>query len=114
MGTENNVKIHAGDMEFMAHSLVLKSRSPVFRSMLEAPMREAMTHDITIEGFDGVTISQLLRFMNTDCVDATVLENGTQALQLLQAAHQYQVKQLMAICGEMLGLSLDVESVAHV
>lgn len=114
VGMDSNVQILAGDMKVMANSLVLKSRSPVFKAMLEGPMREATTQTITIEGFEEGTISQLLRFMNTDCVEASVLENWTQTLNLLHAAHQYQVKRLIGICAEMLGLSLDVENVAHV
>jgi len=113
-GEEDDVRILVGSDEYWAHSLILKSRSPVFKAMLLTSMREGMTREINVEGYDAPTIEQLLRFMNTDTVEAAVLEDVSRTLALLQAAHHYEVSKLVAICAEMLSLSLSVETVASV
>ena len=113
-GEDNNVRILIDGTQITAHSLILKARSPVFKAMLEAPMKEGITRDIEVKGFDKATISDLVHFMHTDRVEAAVLEDETRTLLLLQAAHQYEVKKLLAICAEMLGLSLDVKTVVQV
>lgn len=51
-----------------AHSLILSTRSPVFRAMLlgESSNREQLTRQVFIDDVDAVVFKELLRFMYTD------------------------------------------------
>ena len=71
------------------HALILKARSPVFKAMLDAPMKEGLSQKIEIEGLRESSVAQMLHFMNTDQVELLYLtppEEGTRCvLTVLEA-----------------------------
>ena len=61
----SDVQIHCGDQVFAYHQLILSARSPVFRVMFQAEMKEKKTRKVEILELDPPTVSALLTFIDT-------------------------------------------------
>jgi speckle-type POZ protein len=107
---------------FMAHRLVLATRSPVFKAELFGSMAEANMKCIKINDMSALVFKVLLHFMYTDSLppvaDLFDGESGEQntdlyilAQHLLVAADRYRLEGLKEICEEKLCMGLSLETV---
>jgi len=95
------------DQVFNVHKSVLSVRSPVFFAMLSKEMKEIELNAVKIPNIDGVTLKELLCFIYYNRV-----ENLSKAAEeLIQAAEQYQLKDLKKQCCDYMIESLAVENV---
>ena len=84
--------------EIRAHRVILSTRSPVFRAMLQSEMSECVTGKIQIDDANKDVFKEMLRYMYCAKVD----ENFTQFKALLILADKYQVDELIKYCGTKL------------
>lgn len=102
-----DVTIKVGGGELRAHKIILTSRSPVFRGMFNARMKERNTGVVTIPEFSTKTFSILLEFIYTN--SCSQLEN-VDVEETLRAADMYQVIGLKNLCGAELLKDIDIEN----
>jgi len=95
-GRHADVSICVGTEQIQAHSLILSARSPVFDAMLSHSMREHADKAVTITDLDPEAVRKMLRFMYQGRLDENLDIDKT--MQLLQAAHKYQVSALVDLC----------------
>jgi hypothetical protein len=86
-----------------AHKLILAARSPVFRTMFQAPMREASISTMEIADFSELVVREFVRFLYSDRCPRTVL--AEHAEELLAIAGKYEVPALMTVCNAIALLS---------
>ncbi|CAG7723702.1 unnamed protein product, partial [Allacma fusca] len=108
--------------DFKAHKCVLAARSPVFRAMFQADMKEKNSGEIELTDVDPSTMNSFLHLLyetegqNIFCDPKVVLE-------VLEVAHKYQIQEIIDSCTQSLvsmtsdkfdiKTALDVFSVAH-
>lgn len=101
-----------------AHCLILSMSSPVFREMLHSGMQESAAKTIHITDFDEGTVRNFLTFLYTgrcSMHDDSSSSGLDQARKLLQFAHKYDVRPLLADCETCLELTwLTVDTVLDV
>ncbi|KAL6843298.1 hypothetical protein ACP4OV_027011 [Aristida adscensionis] len=112
-----DVTFSVGGECFPAHKIVLATRSPVFKAELYGPMQEAMSQLVKIEDMQPAVFRTILHFMYTDSLPCSGTDdqkgdaNNEMIRHLLVAADRYAVDRLNLICQNILGESLDVETV---
>lgn len=94
-----NITIEVADGKLRAHKIILTSRSPVFRGMFNAKMKERDTGLVTIPNFSFKTFSVLLEFIYTN--SCTRLDKAN-AEEIMQASDMYEVSGLKQLCGTKL------------
>ena len=82
-----DVKIICGDTTFDCHQLVLGVRSPVFRAMFRADMREKKSRKVNVQDLHPKVFAELLTFIYT----GKTLNLERYAEELLGAAEKYQL-----------------------
>lgn len=91
----------ANHVTIPAHSLMLSVGSPVFREMLHSGMQETSAKTIHLTDFDEGTVRDFLSFLYTgrcSMHDETLSRGFDQTQNLLQFAHKYDVRPLLAEC----------------
>ena len=82
---------------FQVHKILLEARSPVFRALLNSPMREGQEGRVTIHDMKAPVFRLLLNFVYTDALpeeyDGPNLDVAM-AQHLLVAADQYELIRL--------------------
>jgi hypothetical protein len=58
------------------HRIVLEARSPVFRALLNAPMREGQEGRVTLHDVRAPVVRALLHFVYTDSLPEELQEQG--------------------------------------
>ena len=91
-------------VEIKCHGLVLATRSPVFRAMMD-PANKGR-NIIPIKDFDSSTISKMLWFMYSDKVKADNVD-----MELLGISNMYQVEALQVVCEKHLSKELVTNNV---
>ena len=61
----SDIEIHCGDKVLPCNQIFLAARSPVFKAMLQADMKEKQSKKIVIEDFNPRTVAHMLKFMYT-------------------------------------------------
>jgi hypothetical protein len=94
-----------------AHKIIL-ARSPVFRCLFfESGMKECNSIEPKLKiSIDDLSVSGFLEFMRYFYMDYIEL-NPTIALEVLHAAHKYQVSHLEKLCSDYLISIIDQENV---
>ncbi|GIY30239.1 hypothetical protein CEXT_549971 [Caerostris extrusa] len=106
------IQINAqGEWRFPAHRLVLASQSSVFHRMLESEFSEKATGSILIKDIKPKIIELLLGYIYRGRV---VLQNWRDGLELLQAAHKYQVEPLVQFCCKFLETVISISNVCYI
>lgn len=105
------IKTGGSPWRFPAHSLLLSAQSVVFRCMLGSDFAERKSRQIIIEDISPTTMEQLLRYIYYGKPD---LENWKEAIELLRAAHKYQVEPLVQRCGRFLEDVISLSNVCYV
>ena len=86
------VVFQVGDSTFPAHKFVLAARSPVFRAMFEADMKEARTGRVNIVDAAPDIFEQFLQFLYT----GKLIKPASK--QLGYVAEKYEVRTLSSLC----------------
>ncbi len=82
--------------EFTAHALILKARSPFFRAMLDAPMREAAEGRVRLPDVDPAVFEAVLSWMYEDRVPTAHMASMSE--QIMAAADKYACAPLKQQC----------------
>merc|ERR1712150_85773 len=91
-----DMTIKCGAQEFPCHSLILSARSPVFKAMFQANMKESETREVIIEDIEPAVFAEMLHFIYTGGTKENTLEEI--GVELLAAADKYQLDSLKEIC----------------
>lgn len=101
--------------EFPAHRLIVASRSPVFKALLDNDMREGSENKINIYDVRAPAFQILLHFVYTDSLPSEVSGENlevTMAQHLLAAADRFELPRLRAICEKHLCETVDIANAA--
>ena len=101
-----DVIIRCGDKVFDCHKNILASRSQVFKTMLEADMKEKMSGEIEIKNMDHEVLDDLLKYIYSGV--APNIDAHSQ--KLFAAADLYQLEKLKELCELKLCSRLDVSN----
>ncbi|XP_054717583.1 TD and POZ domain-containing protein 4-like [Uloborus diversus] len=101
-----DVTLQVGDHKFLAHKLVLSSRSEVFAAMLQHDMQENRQDIVYLAPMEVDTAKDMLRYIY--CGKVRWLD-PKDALSLYVAAHRYNLQELVLHCRSIMlnGLSID-------
>ncbi|KAG1652421.1 hypothetical protein FOA52_009183, partial [Chlamydomonas sp. UWO 241] len=124
-GTDTDCVFEVEGEAMRAHKIILEARSPVFRALLNSPMREGQEGRVVIEDMKvpvfrlllsfAPVFRLLLSFVYTDVLpeehDGANLDVAM-AQHLLVAADRYELIRLRRICERRLCETVDVETVA--
>ncbi|KDD76145.1 hypothetical protein H632_c337p0, partial [Helicosporidium sp. ATCC 50920] len=109
-----DVFFNVEDQSFAAHRIVLAARSPVFRAMLEGPMKES-SGEVDVQGVRPPVFKALLAFVYADELPnalAGAKLDVAMAQHLLAAADRFALPRLRAMCERRLCETVEVETVA--
>ncbi|QDZ23047.1 POZ domain-containing protein [Chloropicon primus] len=101
--------------EMPAHRLIVASRSPVFKALLENDMMEGKAKKIDIVDVRAPAFQILLHFVYTDSLPPEVSGDNlevTMAQHLLAAADRFELPRLRAICEKHLCETVDIANAA--
>lgn len=96
-----------------AHRAILMARSPVFDSMLRAPMQERVSGRIVLPDLSVATARRFLHFLYSGVVDENSLADDASAFALLRVADRFEVPTLVEACAEAIVPRLDTENAAE-
>lgn len=109
--SEGDVCLQVGQEVITAHSIILSTRSPVFKAMLSHSMKEQSSRQVEICDLEASAVRRMVEYMYTGKV-AAVLGDNEPTVALLQAAHRYQVKGLVDLCVAAVASNLKLETSA--
>ena len=90
--------VHDGQpVTFKVHSLILKTRSPVFRQMLSNQYQESLHSYINIMDVDPTIIQLMITFLYTDEIPFCQTDLK-EAKEVFYVASKYNIQRLMTIC----------------
>ncbi|XP_065887530.1 BTB/POZ domain-containing protein 9-like isoform X3 [Dysidea avara] len=89
-----------------AHRAIVAAGSPVFHAMLYGNTKEKNENEISLPVVDSYTLQQMLTFIYTGQVQTSCDD----CLNLLHAAHYFDVSLLEIKCTEMIAASLDMHN----
>jgi len=112
LDNQGDVCLKVGEDKLLVHSLILSTRSPVFKAMLSHSMKEQSAREVEIEDLDATAVKQMVEYMYTGKVASAGLGDNELTIALLQAAHRYQVKGLVEICVAAVASNLKLETSA--
>ena len=102
----SDVIIRCGDKVFDCHKIILASRSPVFKTMLESNMKEKINGEVEIKDMDHDVLDDLLKYIYSGIapnIDA-------HSLELYAAADLYQLEKLKELCELKLCSRFDISN----
>ena len=86
----SDVEITCGERTFSCHKNILSARSPVFKAMFMAGMKETTSGKVEIKDYSSDVIQQMIRFIySSRPFNETDVEDREQIMELLRAADQY-------------------------
>jgi len=89
-----DITIECGDKKFKCHKIILASRSPVFKTMFDADMKEKEAGSVEIKNMTPEVLKNMLKYIYTS--EAPDIDAFTQ--ELFAAAEQYQLENLKELC----------------
>ena len=104
----SDVEILCDGSVFPCHQIILAARSPVFRAMLQADMKEKQTRKIDIEDSKPEIVGEMLRFIYTGDIPNEKLD--ALASDLLGTSDKYELNYLKKICEDKLCSTLKVDN----
>jgi len=102
----SDVTISCGEKDFSCHKIILTSRSPVFKTMLEQDMKENRTGRIEIKDMNLDVLEDLLKYIYSG--DSPNIDSHAE--ELFFAADLYQLEDLKKACELKLSSFLDVDN----
>mmetsp|Transcript_85953 Transcript_85953/g.152277 ORF Transcript_85953/g.152277 Transcript_85953/m.152277 type:complete len:384 (+) Transcript_85953:64-1215(+) len=106
-----DVIFNVSGKEIRAHSQVLIARSPVFAAMFSLPMRESQGRHVSVEDLDGEAMNSMVQFLYSGNIKPELLTNDPLTIDIMKAAHRYQVNSLLTMCVQALSTRLNIETV---
>ena len=108
----SDVQIKCEDQTFDAHQLILSTRSPVFRRMFQAEMKEKKCGQVDIEDLKPEVVSEMMKFIYSwKCESINDIKTSDQdIIDLIEAAEKYQLELLKHLCEDALCTRIKVES----
>lgn len=113
-GRGSDVQLLAEEEAFDVHKVILSTRSPVFRALLNKSFKEGSESIIHLKEIKAPVLRALLHFTYSDNLPED-LDNNMDcsfAQHLLEAADRFEMNRLRKICEQRLCLTVDIESVA--
>ena len=107
----SDVQIKCEDQTFDAHQVILSARSPVFRAMFQAEMKEKNTRQVEIQDLKAKVIPEMLKYIynGTCCINDTKPDIEIVSA-LLEAADKYQMDILKEMCETVLSGTLVIDN----
>ena len=102
-----DMEIQCGGEVFPCHQVIISARSPVFRAMFQAKMKESESRKVIIEDITKETMIGMLYYIYTGLIKETLSKNSV--VDLLVAADKYQLDALKNICQDKLCSVLDAQ-----
>jgi len=99
-----DITIVCGDKTFKCHKIILASRSPVFKTMFDADMKEKEAGSVEIKNMTPEVLENMLKYIYTS--EAPDIDTLTQ--ELFAAAEQYQLEKLKELCEAKLCSKIEV------
>ena len=107
----SDVLIKCQDKSFEAHQLILSARSPVFRGMFQADMKEKKNQQLEIEDIEPDVVVEMLKWCYTrSCVATEENPDLDMVSDLLVASDKYQMVTLKNVCQTLLSSHLKVDN----
>ena len=107
----SDVQIKCEDKTFDAHQLILSARSPVFRAMFQAEMKEKELNIVEIQDLKASVIPEMLKYIyNGSCCVNDKKPNLMMVSDLLEAGDKYQMDVLKEMCETVLSSNLVVDN----
>ena len=91
-----DVQFKFGDDQIGGHTAIVSTASPVFAAMFKHGMKEAETRQVVIEDISFHIFKHLLFYIYSGRISGLLKENS--AKLLFQAAHKYEIADLMDDC----------------
>jgi len=91
----SDLKVLVGEKVFYCHKIIYMCRSPVFKTMLTADMKEKSENSVTITDTDPDTYEMFNQFLYTDTVS---FDSPSTAPAMLYLAEKYNVESLKKFC----------------
>lgn len=110
-GEFKDVTFKVENKEIQAHKVILAARSPVFKKMFAAKMKEAQTNKVTISDISSDTFEEMLRYIYTGKTSEMF---STVAMELLGASHKYEIRGLKKLCEAEISRNLTEENAGAV
>lgn len=122
--TDFSIKLGQDDETQPAVKSILAARSKVFRTMLNQQMKETHSEQMDLSAMPKVVVKQLIEFIHTGITKYENLglhgaseeaedELTGEAIELLRAAHCYEIEPLKRICSRFLRLRVSVKFTAE-
>ena len=106
-----DIEITCGEKTFSCHKNILSARSPVFKAMFQADMKETTSGKVEIKDYSPDVIQQMIRFIySSRPFDETNVGDREQIVELLRAADQYKLDLLKEACEAKLSESLNLNN----
>jgi len=107
----SDVLIKCQDRTFEAHQIILSARSPVFRGMFQADMKEKKNQQMEIEDIEPDVVVEMLKWCYTrSCVATEENPDLDMVSDLLVASDKYQIATLKNVCQTLLSSHLKVDN----
>ena len=103
-----DMEIECGGEVFPCHQVIISARSPVFRAMFQAKMKESESRKVIIDDIKKETMTGMLYYIYTGLVKKTISKESF--VDLFIAADKYQLDALKNLCQDKLCSVLDAEN----
>ena len=94
--TDCDVQFKINKEEIGSHALILSAVSPVFAAMFKHDTKESLTRQVVIEDVPMDIFKELLIYIYSSRLETSL--NERKAKLLFQAAHKYEISELMDEC----------------
>eukprot|EP00210_Caulerpa_lentillifera_P008622 g8226.t1 len=113
-GQGSDVQLVAEEETFDVHKIILETRSPVFKALLNKSFKEGNESMVELKEIRAPVLNALLHFLYTDTlpVDLNTSMECSFAQHLLEAADRFEMNRLRKICEQRLCLTIDIENAA--
>lgn len=106
-----DVQIRCEGQTFDAHQVILAARSPVFRAMFQAEMKEKESRQVEILDLKAKVIPEMLKYIyNGSCCVNDKKPDVEMVSDLLGAADKYQIDILKEMCENVLSGTLVIDN----
>ncbi|GIX70235.1 TD and POZ domain-containing protein 1 [Caerostris extrusa] len=95
----SDMELRTWTKTFRVHKNILSARSPVFRAMFQADMKENAMKYVEITDLDDETLDKMLLYFYNGIFEVHHWESAS---ELYQAANKYQILTLKRLCSEFL------------
>ncbi len=103
----SDVKFKIKDFIIPAHKVILSMMCPFFKGMFSSQMKESHSSEIEINDCDESTFREFLKYLYHNEIEL----NQTLALNMMELAEKYTMKELKTSCESFLAQSITFENI---